>query len=283
LDLLLVGGLTIDRFSRGSSAGGSVIHAARAAAGRGLRVGVVTSAGPEAEAARGVAELRKLTAFLHVTPARATTTFRHREGPDGRRLWLEQLGGPVSLPADASTRIWHHAVLFAPVAGEIDAASLRVWGDTWSRGAILQGWLRTLTAGDEVAPRPTEQIDPLDVAGLATFDVLIASREDLRASGATPHEQLTTLRQRFGRTPALVVSDGSAGLWLDVPRVLSSSDRRAHLRAPWVVPDADTVGAGDILAAFLTRRHEDPTAGWRTRAEDAMRIVAEELHGRRHR
>ena len=58
LSLVVVGGLTVDRFPDGSSqAGGAVLHIARALAAGGLRVGIVTTAGPEAEAQAGLAEL----------------------------------------------------------------------------------------------------------------------------------------------------------------------------------------------------------------------------------
>ena len=61
LDLVVVGGLTVDRFSDGSAApGGAVLHIARALAARGVRVGIVTTAGPEPEALAGLAELRDL-------------------------------------------------------------------------------------------------------------------------------------------------------------------------------------------------------------------------------
>ena len=68
LDLLVVGGLTIDRFADGTNApGGAVMHIAHSAAGQGLRVGVVTTAGPEPLAADAVAELRSMAGAVAVT------------------------------------------------------------------------------------------------------------------------------------------------------------------------------------------------------------------------
>ena len=138
LDLVVVGGLTVDRFVDGSSApGGSVLHATRAAAGRGLQIGVVTSAGPELDAQTGLAELRRIAAGLEVAAHAATSTFRHRDSPAGRRLWLERRGGPIGLAADAADRMPTRAILFAPVADEVDVAALNVWNEQEVRGAIL--------------------------------------------------------------------------------------------------------------------------------------------------
>src|SRR5688572_17348215 len=89
LDLVVLGGLTIDRFADGSSSpGGSVLHIARAAAPRGLRVGIVTHAGPEPEARAGLEELHHLATIVESSPQPATTSFRHQETPEGRQLWL---------------------------------------------------------------------------------------------------------------------------------------------------------------------------------------------------
>ena len=65
-DLLIVGGLTIDRFPDGTSApGGSVIHAGRAAAADGARLTILTVAGDEPEAAIGLRQLAELGDLIH--------------------------------------------------------------------------------------------------------------------------------------------------------------------------------------------------------------------------
>jgi sugar/nucleoside kinase (ribokinase family) len=283
LDLLVVGGLTIDRFPDGSSApGGSVLHVARAAATRDLRVGVVTAGGREPEAKTGVEELRRVAAWVECVEAEATATFRHRESAAGRRLWLERTGRAVDLGAGASARSAVDAVLFAPVAGEITADTLATPDESWSRGAILQGWLRSSGEG-EVRALPLKELDPELVENLRGFDLLVASREDLLAETPDPPDQLRAVRLRFGRGPILVVTDGPGGVWIDSP---ASSDlaEGLHLAVPRRVDGVPSVGSGDIFAAFMLAGEwpRSPDRRFITeRAELAMRVVAEVLEERR--
>jgi len=270
-DLLVIGGLTIDRFADGSSApGGSVLHIARAAGARGVRVSVVTAAGPEPEARAGIDELGPVTASVEW--ADATATFVHRDSPDGRVLWLASAGGPISMGQvdvrDAP------AILAAPIADEVAADDLQRLGAASTRGAILQGFLRSFAADGEVRPLPLASLAPELVATLSRFDLLVASREDLRGEATEPLEQLTAVRRHFGARPELVVTDGVAGVWME----------REHLPVPWRVDGVPSVGAGDVFAAFML------AGGWpmpapaglaRQRAEEAMRVVAEVLEERR--
>jgi sugar/nucleoside kinase (ribokinase family) len=282
LDLLVLGGLTIDRFPDGSTApGGSVLHVARAAAARGLRLGVLTTAGPEPEAAAGVAELGRLCLSVRADRYESTATFAHRESADGRRLWLEQRGGTVTVEPADHDRITTGAVLFAPVAGEFAADTLQGWHDASSRGAILQGWLRSTMEGAEVEPLRLSGLAPPLLEGLAQLDVLVASREDLIAEAVMPNDQLAALRNAIGPAPALIVTDGPNGLWLDSADSPPGTDRALHLPVPWRVDTSATVGAGDVLAAFLTLRTDEPSESWSARASNAMGIVAEVLEARK--
>ena len=271
VDLLVVGGLTVDRFADGSSEpGGSVLHIARAAAPRGLSLGVITVAGPEPEARAALDELSGLVPSLDWTDADATLTFIHREDAAGRRLTLERSGGQVRLnDPDLTSRA--RPVLVAPLAGEVGVDEIaRLEGDR-PRGAILQGFLRL--AGDDgaVRPLPLSALDPGLVDALSRFDLLVASREDLAADGSKPGDQLAALRSRFGAKPDLVLTDGVHGVWT----------QREHLPVPRTVLGVATVGAGDILAAFMTAWSTDPTRSLADRARDAMRVVAEVLEERR--
>jgi len=271
VDLLVVGGLTVDRFADGSSApGGSVLHIARAAAPRGLRLGVVTVAGPEPEARAGLDELRRLAASVDWTDADATLTFIHREDRNGRRLTLEKSGGQVRLdgPTAASGA---RTVLVAPLAGEVGADEITRLADDRPTGAILQGFLRAAAEDGEVRPLPLSDLDPGLVDALGRFDLLVGSREDLAADETEPWDQLTALRRRFGSKPDLVLTDGVRGVWTE----------GEHLPVPRAVMGVSTVGAGDILAAFLTASSSDPTRTLADRARDAMQVVAEVLEARR--
>jgi len=281
LDLLVVGGLTIDRFPDGTSVpGGSVLHIARAAASRGLRTGIVTAAGPEPEAQAGLAELRQLTALVEAAPGTATATFRHREAPEGRRLWLETSGGTVALAADAVDRIRTNAILFAPVADEVAADALTVWGEPWTRAAILQGWLRATDERGEVHPRSLATLSEAHRAALGDFDLLLASREDLLAEASDPHTQLQSLRRAFGHVRVLVVTDGAEGVWIGTAHPWRVFEP-VHRPVPWRVDEAQTVGAGDILAAFMAVDDQLRPGPVDRAADAAMRVVAEVLEERR--
>jgi sugar/nucleoside kinase (ribokinase family) len=275
LDLLVVGGLTIDRFPDGSSVpGGSVHHIARAAAPRGVRVGLVTSAGPEPEAQTGLAELRRLAASVEVNPSPRTTTFRHAEAATGRRLSLERVGGRVASATDAPGWPSAKATLYAPVAGEIGPDVVAVASDARIRGAILQGWLRSHEEGAEVSALSLAAMERPLLAAVRQLDLLVASREDLRAVAESPSEQLTALREAIGQMPALIVTEGADGLWLD------HADRRVHLPVPRRGEATSSVGAGDILAAFLLVADGEARPDWAARAHKAMRVVADVLEER---
>ena len=277
IDLLVIGGLTIDRFAGGpSSPGGSVLHIARAMAPRGTRLAVVTVAGPEPEAQAGLEELRQLTVALEAVEADATATFSHGEGPEGRRLGLARRGGRVAI-AGSTLMTRAAAVMVAPIAGEIAGGELSALDGTPVRAAILQGWLRSLDQGAEVRPLRLAALGTPVIDALAGFDLLVASREDLRAESGDPREQLRALRGVVGARPALVVTDGIEGLWLDAPLRGSDQPSTRHLPVPRRVESASTVGAGDVLAALLAIRARDPNASLEMRAGDAMRVVAEIL------
>jgi len=270
-DLLVIGALTIDRFADGSSGpGGSVVHIARAAAG-GMRVAVITVAGPEPAAQAGLDELRGLAAGVELTTADATATFIHRDSPGGRRLWLERRGGSIRLPD-----LGRHAprsILLAPIADEVAHVDLAGLGPGPTRGAILQGYLRSVAADDEIRPLPLSALELRLVVALSQFDLLVASREDLLGEATEPSEQLAALRRLVGPRPALVVTDGVRGVWTE----------GEHLPAPRVVEGVPSVGAGDIFAAFmLADPWPRPLPGGflRQRAGSAMLAVAEILEQR---
>ncbi len=291
LDLLVVGGLTIDRFADGrAEPGGSVLHVARGLAGREFqlpmavavpRLGIVTSLGAEPEVAPGLKELRTLAEWVLATPAERTATFRHRETPDGRRLWLEQRGGAVVLPDEVVEQLRVAAILYAPVAGEVASDAILAWDDAWRRGAILQGWLRSLEPG-EVEPLPLAALDEELVSALSGVDLLVASREDLLAEAPDAYHQLKALRGRFGANPCLVVTDGAAGLWISAPQSVIAS-APWHVAVPRRVDASDTVGAGDVFAAAMlaSLATYQPGVGELTRiAERAMLAVADWLERR---
>jgi sugar/nucleoside kinase (ribokinase family) len=274
-DLLVIGGLTVDRFDDGSSApGGSVLHIARALAPRGFRMSALTAAGPEPMAQAGLDELRRLAVSVECSAASSTATFVHHETEAGRRLELAQPGGRIALPL---THRRAGAVLVAPVADELADADLTRLPESSIRGAILQGWLREVDRDGHVLPRPVRSIGPGLLAALAGFDLLVASSEDLGADGATPDEQLDATRRAVGTGPVLVLTAGSAGAWIDV------TGERAHLPVARQVEGASSIGAGDVLTGLLLASEwprPATAASVQSGVEVAMGGVADLLAGR---
>lgn len=255
-DLLMVGGLTIDHLADGSSApGGSVFHAARAL-GHSASLAVVTIAGDEPMAQAGLTELRLMATRVVCLPAPRTIAFRHHPSGVGRRMWLESGDAQISA-ADLPAEIAAPAILFAPVADEIAPDSPAAGGTGTIRGAILQGWLRMTDRQGEVQARSLAALDDDLQAALAGMDLLVASREDLRADGDRPDRQLDLLRRRFPAVRLLVVTDAVNDVWVDLREA-----RRWQAPVPRVVATPTTIGVGDVFAAALMlgyRRDDDPT------------------------
>lgn len=248
VDLLVIGATTVDRFEPApDQPGGTPLHVARALAPRGVSLGVMTAAGPEPVAQRGIEELGALAADLHVTRGARTSTFRHREAAGrARRLWLEETGPRLALP-DPSEWPPSRAILFAPIAGELPAAALAQRDAGMPRGVILQGWLRATNAEGEVTALALDRLDAAARDALARIDLIVASREDLVAEAAGAREQVRALRDSVGPRPALAVTDGVDGIWISA-RGDSTPER---VEVATVIAGVPTVGAGDIFAAWL--------------------------------
>ncbi len=245
-DLLIAGGLAMDHLADGSTvAGGSVMHAARAAAAAGRRVATITAAGPEPEAVAAVAELAALGP-IRVTPMAASIHYAIHETPTGRRLVLLAAGGDLRVTGGHVVMLAPRAVLIAPIAGELSAQAIRACARVPVRVAALQGWLRWLVPGEEARPLSLAALgSPLSTA-LGELDGLVASDEDLAGVGARPQEQLAALRAHLGPRPALFVTVGVDGAWLDDP-----ATGVRHLPAAPRLDGILTVGAGDAFAALL--------------------------------
>jgi sugar/nucleoside kinase (ribokinase family) len=270
-DLLVVGGLSIDRFPDGSTApGGSVLHAARAVAATGGRVATIALAGSEPEAQEALAELADLGPCL-VRRTRATIRFAIDERGSGRRLVLEAAGRRLEVAAEEISRSGAAAVLLAPIAGELDAAALRAARGVPVRVAALQGWLRVLNPGVEVSPLEVQALAGDLIAELSHFTALVASVEDLVAAAPSPDTQLDALRDRVGPGPALIVTAGANGARLDLP-----GSGRLDVPVPRRLGDAPTVGAGDAFAALFSvalGRDVELTAAARAAAAGVVELL----------
>jgi sugar/nucleoside kinase (ribokinase family) len=287
LDLLVIGGLTVDHFAdAAATAGGAALHATRAAAEIGLRAGVVTHLGPEPEAQRGLEALSRL-ASVHAEPVPATIAFEHVIADERRPLVLRHRGAelPGSVPESGGT-----AVLYAPVAAEVRADHLRPAPPGSVAGAVLQGWLRWLEAGRPVRPLPLAALDGALVSRLSELDLVCASVEDLVAEvSQEPRQLLATLRLTLGDRPILALTDGSRGAWVD------DGVEARRIAPPRVVRDVDTTGAGDAFAAVMLAMLDagedafraaeiaaDETARF-LRRRLVRRVAVGDVHGHRER
>ncbi len=286
VDLLIVGGLTVDSFAdRPDAPGGSVLHATRAAAAAGLRVGVLTAAGTEPEALDGLRELERRTALLQVSRTPRTIRFRHESAEGVRRLVALDAGGSLTGSSDAFRPA---AVLLAPVAAELSNGLEAVTTPGARSGAILQGWLRQLVPGRAVAPGSVAMLPASVVDRLAAFDLLCASTEDLAGDAGSPRDLVGRLRARVGGHPVLVLTDGERGAWIDHAGGLEL------VAPPEVVPGA-ALGAGDAFAALMMSGFASglpPRAAAETAALEVVRflrraerrrIVVGDVHGARER
>ncbi len=247
--LLIVGGLTVDRFADGSSApGGSVLHAGLAADAEGAEVRVLTIAGAEAEAQDGLRRLAALgTCISQSSPT--STIYRHREA-DGHRVLVFEAGSDAIDPQQVTQLGPVDAVLVAPIADELAPTSIAPLREA-SRAplavVLIQGWLRRLRIGTAVEPMRLPELRATAWSAFNTADAVVVSTEDFVTDDHDPFQQIAAVRKALGPAPLLVLTLGADGYLLDDPaadRVIASVPRN-------VVDGVPAVGAGDTFGAAL--------------------------------
>lgn len=272
-ELLIVGGLTIDRFTDGSSApGGSVIHSGGAARAEGVRPALLTVAGPEPEAATGVKRLAQIGEVI-VQPSSATTTYRHDEVGGRRVLVLDALSAPIAVPDAGDDPV--EVALLGPIASEIEPAVIEDLARVLHPRLtvmLIQGWLRRLVIGEPVHPLPLADVPGALWTAFGTADAVVVSTEDLAEAPEDPFSQAAALRTRLGPRPVLVLTLGAEGYLLDDPsldRLIATVPRR-------VVEGVPMVGAGDTFGAALAihlGRTEDASQAAKAATEAVIRML----------
>ncbi len=245
VDLLVVGGLSIDRFPDGSEApGGSVVHAAHAWAMAGLRGATITTAGPEDVAVAGVETLRSFGPLLvHDAPASIRFLIDERLS---RRVVTYESGARLPVSSADVARLPSRAALIAPIAGELDPGALVATSPVSVRVAALQGWLRILVPGEPVRARPLVSLGAELRDTLRGMTALVVSDEDLAGAVPDAGDAIGAFRDWVGSGPVLVVTAGQAGASLDF-----SGGIRVAMPAPLAVSGVSTLGAGDAFAALF--------------------------------
>jgi 1D-myo-inositol 3-kinase len=232
VDLVVVGHVTLDRTPRGTRPGGAAYYAAITAQRQGLRVGLLTSFGPDFP--RGA-----LPPELSVVNVASPQTTVFRIGPgriaDGRRVReLAVLGRAADLEAAALPDEWQDVGLAAlcPVTGEVDPALAAALPEA-SKVALPQGWMRQRGARGAVSPQPWEDADLV----LPHVQALVVSVEDIE-----PFQKEAL--EWFQRVPLGAVTRGADGAILFV-----NGDRYGV--EPDVAVEKDDTGAGDVFATTL--------------------------------
>jgi 1D-myo-inositol 3-kinase len=231
--LLSVGHVTFDRRDSGFVLGGSVCYASVTVRKFGWEAGVLTSAGPDFEAAR---DLPGAETFVHPSPS--TSKFANLYDSAGaRRQVLLSRARDIELTPLPETWRAPDALLLSPLTGEIKG-SLAPAFEASCVGAIGQGWLRAFDAEGNVSAQ--DWPDP--GRALQGVHVLFLSQHDL-PEGRDPRDFLPYV-------PIVAVTRGWRGA-----SVLS---REGEIEVPGLPRrEVDPTGAGDVFAAaFLVGYHE---------------------------
>jgi sugar/nucleoside kinase (ribokinase family) len=229
-DFVVVGHLTVDELATGLRPGGSVLYAGLLAHRQGLRVGLLTSHGPDFP-------LEVLPPDIEVVavPAPASTRFALHYTPAGRTLVLRARAAalaPHQLPphfAEAGL------AYLAPVADEVAPEFAAAFPNA-AVGVGAQGWCRVWDREGRVQMRPWPDPRPI----LRQAQALFLSSDDV----AGWEEQALELYQHIP-LGALTLAARGAILFVN-------GERHPIAAAPAV--EVEPTGAGDVFAAaFLVR------------------------------
>jgi len=237
VDYLIIGHVTHDLTQSGPRLGGTAAYSALTARALGLRVGVVTSNGPET----GLDSLMNIPVVS--APSKQSTTFENIYSGNGRRQILHHRAEHLSF--DRVPEIWRRAgiIHIGPVAQEVDT----VLPDSFSPtllGLTPQGWMR---AWDDETGQVRQSVWESPEQALAQAGAVVVSIEDV--GGDEERIEFMATHSRI-----LVVTEAESG-----SRLYWHGDQR-RFRAP-AVYETDATGAGDIFAAafFLRLLHtQDP-------------------------
>jgi len=237
VDYLVIGHVTKDIIPGGYTLGGTASYAAQTARAIGLRVGVVTSCGPDIE-------LPAIPGIQYaVVPSEQSSTFENLQTPNGRVQTLFHTAAMLDLSSVPETWRRTPIVHIAPVAREVDTNLIRSFPDSLM-GVTPQGYLRDWDHTGRV--HPTDWPEASYVLQYATAAVL--SIEDVQGEEEVLEEMLSCLR-------ILVVTEGPAGC-----RLFWNGDLR-RFRPPQQ-DEIEPTGAGDIFATSFFIRLSQTRDPW---------------------
>ena len=229
-DFVAVGHLTVDELSGGLRPGGSALYAGLFAHRQGLRVGILTSYGPDFPFEVLPPEIEVIG-----VPAAGTTRFALDYRPEGRRLTLKERAAQLD-PSHLPPHFAEAGLAYlCPIADEVSPDLVSAFPEA-AIGVGAQGWCRIWDRDGTVAMRPWP--DPRPV--LARAQALFLSSDDV----AGWEERAVELYQEVP-LGALTFADKGAILFVNGQRHVISAARAREV---------EPTGAGDVFAAaFLLR------------------------------
>jgi 1D-myo-inositol 3-kinase len=250
VDIVVVGHVTLDRTRSGTRPGGAAYYAALTAHRLGLRVGLLTSFGPDFPAAALPSDLDIVN-----VPSAHTTIFALEESARGRQLTL--LSRASDIPLEHLPVDWRDAPLgmLCPVINEVDPALAGAFGDA-SIGVVPQGWMRQGGSGGVIEPQPWDDADLV----LPHAQLLVVSSEDIE-----PFQK--TALEWFQQLPLAAVTRGRLGA------ILFVNGERYHVD-PDQAAEVDATGAGDVFATALLIEYQTEANPWEAAAAAACAAAA---------
>jgi sugar/nucleoside kinase (ribokinase family) len=229
-DFVAVGHLTVDELSEGLRPGGSALYAGLFAHRQGLRVGLLTSYGPDFPFSVLPPEIE-----IVGVPAAGTTRFALDYLPAGRRLTLKERAARLE-PSHLPPHFREAGLAYlCPVADEVSPELAAAFPDA-AVGVGAQGWCRVWDREGTVLMRPWP--DPGPVLGRA--QALFLSSDDVRGWEARAIEL-------YQEVPLGALTFAERGAILFV-----NGERYSIPAAP--ATEVEPTGAGDVFAAaFLVR------------------------------
>jgi len=225
VDYLVIGHVAHDLTPEGPRLGGTAAYSALTARALGLRVGIVTTSGPETS----LEPLNGIPTVVLESPR--STTFENIYTEHGRIQYLRAQAERINL--NSVPEVWRRASIIhlGPIASEMDATLPEEFSPPTLLGLTPQGWMRQWDSESRVSRSEWLNAE----TALARANAVVISREDVDGD-----DEL--IEQMAHQTPVLAVTEGPSGA------VLYWNGDRRRFRAPQVT-EVDATGAGDVFAA----------------------------------
>lgn len=237
VDYLLIGHIAVDLTPNGKQLGGTVSYSALTAKAMGLKVGIITSVGDDANL-----EILNGIQIINI-PTKHSTTFENVKTENGRKQTLHHQATKI-LVKDIPEE-WKNApiVHLAPIALEVDIDVIKSFNHDSFIGVTPQGWMRAWDENGQVKYTAWENSEQV----LGQVGGVVLSLEDV-------NRDLEKVEWMASHANLLCLTESEAGCVL-----YWHGDRRRF--RPIEVDEVDATGAGDIFAAaFFARLYQTKDA-----------------------